>query len=179
MTDSNRPLPNPARTYPYLAIEKVSKKQYLEDLKKYGFSVYMDYDELRIPERKTKYSAGYDIYTPVQIKINPMERLMIPTGLKVKCEIAGTYFGIYIRSSIAIKSGLMLTNNKAIIDADYYNNQDNEGHIMIPICNFTDKIINIPIDTRFCQGIFEYYLITDNDAADGIRVGGYGSTGTK
>lgn len=176
---NNVPLPNPSRTYPYLNIEKVSKKQYLADLIKQGFSTFLDYDEIKIPERKTKYSAGYDIYTPVHISLSPFERILVPTGLKVKCEVAGTYFGIYIRSSVAIHYGLMLTNNKAIIDADYYNNPDNEGHIMIPLCNMTNEDINIPMDTRIAQGIFEPYMITDNDNSTGIRVGGYGSTGTK
>ena len=176
---NNIPKPNPSRTYPYLDFERVSKKQYLVDIKKGGFTSYIDYDELIIPTRKTMYSAGYDIYTPVHIQMDAGERTLIPTGLKVKCEVAGSYLGIYIRSSIAINYGLMLTNNKAIIDADYYNNPDNEGHIMIPLINMSDETVNIPMGTRIAQGIFESYMIIDNDNVTGVRKGGMGSTGTK
>ena len=72
----------------------------------------------------------------------------------------------------------MLVNNVGIIDADYYNNPDNEGHIMLALLNTGDKVIVLPKDERVAQGIFYNYLTTDDDAqvAKAVRGGGFGST---
>ena len=87
------------------------------------------------------------------------------------------YLSIFIRSSLAFKKGLMLANSTGIIDCDYYNNPDNEGHIMIAYYNTKDVPYTIKKGERIAQGIFMKYLTTDNDDASGIRMGGIGSTG--
>ena len=89
------------------------------------------------------------------------------------------YLAIHVRSSIAIKRGLMLTNSTGIIDSDYYNNEDNEGHIMIAVYNITDAPVTLEKGERVAQGIFSKYLLTNDDDARGIRTGGIGSTGSK
>ena len=87
------------------------------------------------------------------------------------------YLGVHIRSSIAIKQKLTLINNVGVIDADYYNNVENEGHIMIPVYNYNQSSVTIEKDTRIAQGIFYRYLLASDDKAENIRIGGIGSTG--
>ena len=89
------------------------------------------------------------------------------------------YLAIHVRSSMAIKRGLMLTNSTGIIDSDYYNNEDNEGHIMIAVYNITDAPVTLEKGERVAQGIFSKYLLANDDDARGIRTGGIGSTGSK
>ena len=82
-----------------------------------------------------------------------------------------------MRSGLAVKHGLSLINGQGIIDADYYNNPDNEGHILIAVMNHGGETVLLPQGTRIAQGIFYKYLKTDDDSTDGIRAGGLGSTG--
>ena len=92
------------------------------------------------------------------------------------------FLGIHIRSSMAIKRHLRLVNNEGIVDADYYNNPDNEGHLMIALANDTDKDIVLQAHERIAQGIFSViYLTTDDDASKekSVRSGGFGSTTSK
>ena len=79
---------------------------------------------------------------------------------------------------MAIKRHLALVNSTGIIDSDYYNNEDNEGHIMIALLNFGNEPVTLEKGERVAQGIFSKYLITNDDDATGVRTGGIGSTGT-
>ena len=136
---SNVPKPNPNRNYPYLSIEKVSLNEYIRSMKQYGHTEFLDYDKIAEPERKTKYSAGYDFVTPITISLRPNEKIVVPLGYKVKCEATGIYFALFLRSSIASNYGIMMMNNVGIIDADYYNNPDNEGNISCALYNYGDE----------------------------------------
>lgn len=102
-------------------------------------------------------------------------RTMVPTGLKVIMP-RDVVLKIYPRSSIGSNCLLVLANQTGIIDSDYYNNPDNEGHIFIPILNLFPYDIKIKKGEKIAQGIFEHYLITDDDTADNKRIGGFGST---
>ena len=86
------------------------------------------------------------------------------------------FLGIYIRSSLGFKYNIRMCNQVGIIDADYYNNKDNEGHIFVCLQNKSDKKVVIKKGDRFVQGIFMSYLITDDDSATDTRNGGIGST---
>ena len=174
---SNVPKPNPNRNYPYLSIEKVSLNEYIRSMKQYGHTEFLDYDKIAEPERKTKYSAGYDFVTPITISLRPNEKIVVPLGYKVKCEATGIYFALFLRSSIASNYGIMMMNNVGIIDADYYNNPSNEGHIMIGIKNTGTKTVVIEKGDRFAQGIISEFKITDDDEpVSEVRKGGIGST---
>ena len=83
---------------------------------------------------------------------------------------------LYIRSSFAIKYGLVLKNSVGVIDSDYYNNPDNEGNIIFVIENTSDNDFEIKKGTRFAQGVFMNYLTIDDDNSFGKRNGGIGST---
>jgi dUTP pyrophosphatase len=104
---------------------------------------------------------------------------VVPTGVKVYMQ-PDEYLGIHIRSSLAIKQGLHLANCQGIIDADYYDNPENEGHILIAVVNAGSREIFLEKGMRIAQGIFCRYLLTDQDEATPkeTRSGGIGSTGS-
>lgn len=135
--------------------------------------------DIRIPTRATSESAGYDISTPIDIKIPPHGiSEAIQTDIKAYM-LYNEYLEIVPRSSIGFKKGLMLVNTCGIIDSDYYGNPDNDGNIGFKFKNLTDKTVEIKAGERILQGIFKKYLITDYDNCDIERMGGMGSTGTK
>ena len=80
------------------------------------------------------------------------------------------------RSSNPGKKGLILANSIGVIDKDYYENPDNDGHIMFAFYNIKDEDIEIKKGECIGQAIFQKYLIADNDSAEGERTGGFGST---
>lgn len=149
--------------------EKISKDNFFNSVPN------GNYEDIILPKRSTKNSAGYDFYSLYDITIKPNERVVIPTGIKV-CMNEKEFLGIYIRSSLGFKYNIRMCNQVGIIDADYYNNKDNEGHIFVCLQNESDKEVAIKKGDRFVQGIFMSYLITDDDCATDTRNGGIGST---
>ena len=130
-----------------------------------------------MPERKTQKSAGYDFCLPEDVVLEPGKLQLVPTGVKAYMQ-DNEYLGMHIRSSMAVKRHLMLVNNVGIIDADYYNNADNEGHIMLALLNTGDEALALPKGECVAQGIFYNYLVADGDEdiAKNVRGGGFGST---
>lgn len=145
-----------------------------------GFEVISKFEDenITLPKRKTTESAGYDIECAESTTIEPGEMKLVPTGLKAFMNY-DEYLAIHIRSSMAVKRQLMLANSTGIIDSDYYNNEENEGHILIALYNLGKETVQIEKGERVAQGIFSKYLIASDDDATGIRVGGIGSTGSK
>ncbi|MBP2640050.1 MAG: deoxyUTP pyrophosphatase [Firmicutes bacterium] len=149
-------------------------------MKNRGFekiSAYRNVD-LLMPQRKTVHSAGYDIVAAEDIDLFPGQVTLVPTGLKAYMN-NDEYLGIHIRSGLAIKYCLSLINSQGIIDADYYDNPDNEGHIMIAVYNHGTVKLSVTRNCRIAQGIFYKFLCVDNDisAETTKRQGGMGSTG--
>ena len=108
--------------------------------------------------------------------INPMECKNIPTGLKVKLN-KDEYLQLVARSSLYKKYNCIIPGGFGVIDADYYNNTDNEGHFMIPLLNLSNTPVFIPFGERIAQGIFVKYLKTNDDLPVlQVRKGGFGST---
>ncbi len=139
-------------------------------------SAFKDKDPI-IPKRATDGSAGYDLSSVEDIVILPSEIKLIPTGLKARMPKTEALF-VFPRSSLAIKKGLMMSNSVGVIDADYYGNPDNEGHIMIPLMNIKSVPVTILKGERVAQGIFLTYQKTDDDAPiQASRKGGFGSSG--
>ena len=130
-----------------------------------------------MPERKTQKSAGYDFCLPEDVVLEPGKLQVVPTGIKAYMQ-DGEYLGMHIRSSMAVKKRIMLVNNVGIIDADYYNNADNEGHIMLALLNTGSEPLTLPKGECVAQGIFYNYLVADGDADSekAVRGGGFGST---
>lgn len=152
--------------------EKISFDEFCKDI---SMSEYL-YNEYNLPKRSTKYSAGYDFSLLEDLVLEPNQIKKIPTGIKASMESDEVLF-IIIRSSLGFKYNIRLTNQVGVIDKDYYNNDSNEGHIYISICNEGDKTLNLKKGDRFAQGIFIKYLkVDDEEDINEVRTGGTGST---
>ena len=179
--------------------EKVSFEQYKKDLlatlgveflKSEGFICAEDcesqekidsavrkiYDRIKLPKRATMGSAGYDFFTPFDIKINHGKTIKMPTGIRVKID-DGWVLQLFPRSGLGFKFRMQLDNTVGIIDSDYYGS-DNQGHMMAKLTNDTNeqKDAFVKAGDGYMQGIFTFYGITVDDDADGVRNGGFGST---
>ena len=160
--------------------EKVSFEQF-----KSGFDDKNDaevkalYDDIKLPKRATKGSAGYDFFAPFDIVLEPGKTIKIPTGIRAQME-DNYVLKLYPRSGLGFKYRLQLNNTVGIIDSDYYYS-DNEGHIFAKITNDSNenKTVEIKKGTGFMQGIFVEYGITIDDDATETRNGGFGSTTKK
>lgn len=154
--------------------EKVSLEQFRQGYT--GEDAESVYSSIRLPERATAGSAGYDFFAPFDIELKPGETVKIPTGIRVRID-EGWFLSLYPRSGLGFKFRLQLDNTVGIIDSDYYNS-DNEGHIFAKITNDSkeSKTVSIAAGTGFIQGIFTKFGITVDDDADGVRNGGFGST---
>lgn len=129
-----------------------------------------------LPVRKTAQSAGYDLAAAAETVVEPGRVALVPTGLKAYMAPDEVLL-LYIRSSLAVKRGLMLANGVGVVDADYADNPENEGHIMVAVVNIGREPVAIKQGERIAQGIFTRYLTVENDEATGDRTGGFGSTG--
>lgn len=162
--------------------EKVSLEQFKKDY--YDTfntleNVEEIYNDIKIPTRATKGSAGYDYFAPFDISLKPGETIKIPTGIRCYME-EGWVLKNYPRSGLGFKFRLQLNNTVGIIDSDYYYST-NEGHIMSKITNDSNenKTIFVKKGDGFIQGIFLEYGITYDDEVNEIRDGGFGSTTKK
>lgn len=100
---------------------------------------------------------------------------LVSTG--VKCQLdPGYYLELSPRSSTPLKYWLVMANSVGIIDADYYNNPDNEGEIFLQLINLSPFNIQLHKGDVIGQGIIKKYEVTDDDKAIGERFGGFGST---
>ena len=145
-----------------------------------GFEIVTSWQErgVRVPVRKTAASAGYDFEAGEAMVIEPGQQVMVPTGIKAYMQ-PDEVLTIHIRSSMAVKHQLVLVNSVGVVDADYYDNEDNEGHIYIALWNRGSEPFAIEKGDRIAQGIFGRYLVADDDSAGqgAERQGGFGSTG--
>ena len=150
-------------------------------MKERGFEIVKGYEDqgINLPVRKTSFAAGYDIEAASDVVVpvfTPgVAPVMVPTGIKAYCK-DDEYILIANRSSNPKKKGLILANSVGVVDKDYYGNPDNDGHIMFAFYNIKDEDTVIKKGEAIGQAIFQKYLITDNDNADGQRMGGFGST---
>lgn len=130
--------------------------------------------ETVVPVRATGGSAGYDFRTKEPIVLGAGETVL--TFSDVKCELApDEVLLLFIRSSVGVKQQLMLANGTGVIDADYFENEDNDGNIGLPLHNYGKETVYIPQGTRVAQGIIVKYTAEDHVTAR--RTGGFGSTG--
>ena len=142
-----------------------------------GFELVSQFtDESLLPKRETAHAAGSDLKVAVETKIEPGEIVLVPTGVKAYMQ-AGEVLYLFDRSSNPRKKGLVLINSVGVIDGDYYGNPDNEGHIFAQMKNITDEPVVLEVGERVVQGVFMPFLVVDGDDADGVRTGGFGSTG--
>lgn len=149
--------------------------------KKRGFEIAKGFEKsnINLPVRSTKNSAGYDIEAAEDCVIpafKPGQKpTLVKTGIKAYME-SDEVLILANRSSNPGKKGLILANSIGVVDSDYYGNPDNDGHIMYAFFNFKAEDVEIKKGERIGQAIFQKYLVTDNDIAQGERTGGFGST---
>lgn len=146
-----------------------------------GFEIAKGFEEkgINLPIRTTKYSAGYDIEAAEDVVIPSFKKGNAPTLIKtgLKAYMANDeYLMLCNRSSNPKKKGLVLANSVGIIDKDYYENPDNDGHIMFAFFNIKDEDVTIKKGEAIGQAIFQKYFTVDGDNAEGERIGGFGST---
>lgn len=152
-------------------------------MKQRGFEIAKGWKDkgINLPVRKTKYSAGYDVEAAEDVVIPSykpgIKPTLIPTGLKAYC-MEDEWIMLVNRSS-GPKKGVILPNSIGVVDHDYYNNIDNDGHFYFQFWNFKDEDLVIHKGDVIGQAIFQKYLLTDDDGAEGERVGGFGSTDKK
>lgn len=146
-----------------------------------GFEVAKGFEdkEINLPKRSTINAAGYDFEAAedVVLKADNLRPTLIPTGIKAYM-LGGEYLQLANRSSNPLKRDMVLANGIGVVDSDYYNNKENDGHIMFQFYNFSDKDIFIKKGERIGQGIFNTYLMVDQpEGRLEQRTGGFGSTG--
>ena len=141
--------------------EKISFEQFKKDVcddKKL-------YETYSLPKRETKCAAGYDFYALYDYILKPGQIMKIPTGIKVCMEDDDVLF-LIDRSSMGFKYNVRMCNQVGVIDADYYNNSDNEGHMWIRIQNEGDKDYVVKKGDGMIQGVFVKYLKADDEKQD-------------
>lgn len=172
-------------------------------MKKRGFEVVTTFQDknIQLPVRATRQAAGYDFEAATDIVIpsiwrsgllpvmkdllkkaeaEPVKKqlkpVLVPTGIKAYMA-EDEFLQLCNRSSNPLKRFLVLTNGVGVIDSDYYNNPDNEGHIMFQFTNFGPFDVTIKKGERIGQGIFLPFLKADQDTSTTERTGGFGSSG--
>lgn len=152
--------------------EKISFEQFKKDIKD-DIELYNSYN---IPKRSTKNSAGYDFESLYDFTLKPNEIIKMPTGIKVAMNPDEVLFMI-VRSSMGFKYNVRLVNQIGVIDSDYYNNLDNEGHMFIKLHNQGNLDYVVKKGDKICQGIFTKYLtVDDEEQIENERLSGFGST---
>ncbi len=156
-----------------MKFEIISEKQFARDFIDYKNVCYRD---IKKPKRATTGSAGYDFFSPIAFSLAPGETIKLPTGIRVLLPKDG-FLAVVPRSGLGFKYRMQLDNTLGIIDSDY-SGSDNEGHILIKITNDSrdGKTLTIKAGEAVAQGIFLRYEVTDDDTANGVRNGGFGST---
>ena len=129
----------------------------------------------KMPQRATKNSAGYDLYSPIDVVIAPKGMEMIWTNIKAQFE-ADEVLLLCVTSGMG-KNQIMLANTIGVIDSDYYGNVSNDGNLGLRLYNFGDNDYIIKKGDKIGQGVFMKYLTVDDELEiDNVRVGGFGST---
>lgn len=137
---------------------KIQDKGFETDKDYYGFVNPMTLDEMAAMTKELKSKVT-----------------LVSTGMK--CHLnPGQYLELSVRSSTPLKHWIICGNSVGIIDADYCDNPDNEGEIFFQLINLSPFAIQLKRGDKIGQGIIKTYGITDDDAASGERVGGFGST---
>ena len=138
--------------------EKISFEQFAKD-------VANDrelYDSIIIPQRDSNSTAGYDLHLLADLELKPGEVVKLPTGLKARFQPDEVLL-LIVRSSTGFKYNIRLCNQVGVIDSDYYNNPDNNGHLWIKIQNEDSVAHAFKKGDSLVQGVFMKYLTTNSD----------------
>lgn len=164
-------------------LEKVSLVEFTKAVKQNTNNKYNDdeikklYDNLPNPCRSTLHAGGYDFYAPYDFILKPGETIVVPTGYRVHMN-DDEIFNLFVRSGTGFKYNVRLSNQVGIVDADYFGNENNEGHMFVSFTNHGKKDWeNHALVSKMAQGIFmPYYVTFDDNHSNNIRKYGFGST---
>lgn len=159
------------RGFEFVSTEQLQKDTGIDDLNELESTF-----KLHMAKRSTKGSAGYDIFAPYDITLQPNEEIKVPTGLRAYMQ-NGEVLMAFPRSGLGFKYYCRLANTVGVIDQDYYFS-DNEGHMFVKLRNEGNKTMTIKQGEGMCQMIFMPFLLADGDSFDNgeTRNGGFGST---
>ena len=129
--------------------------------------------DVTLPKRGTKKAMAYDFYANADYEIMPGDIAKVWTDVKAymgdtECLI------LNVRSSMGGK--FMLANTQGWIDADYFENENNDGNIGIFLKNISESRLEIKKGDRIAQGAFFNFLVADEGNTEDERKGGFGST---
>lgn len=171
-----------------IVLEKEKKRSFVQLERKRGFEFVskeeyqksnadLPYEDLVLPKRATRESAGYDIISTLNFTLEPSESIVIPTGFKSYMQ-PGEMLALFPRSGIGFKYEICLANTVGIGDSDYYDAEENEGHYFIKLVNRGKKSWTVKTGDKVGQGIFMPILLADGDSFEfgETRAGGMGST---
>ena len=164
-------------------LEKISLNEFSKSVRKYNGDKFSDieikemYDNLPSPCRSTLHAGGYDFYAPYDFVLKPGETIIVPTGFRVHMN-NDEIFNLFVRGGTGFKYNVRLSNQVGIIDADYFGNETNEGHMFVSFTNHGSKSWeNRGLESKMAQGIFmPYYTTCDDNCLNNIRKSGFGST---
>lgn len=139
--------------------------------------VQLDQDAT-LPAYATADSAGMDLCSTETVELQPLERRLVPTG--VKMVIPKGYEGqVRPRSGLALRKGIALVNSPGTIDADY------RGEIGVIAINLSNTMVRLERGERIAQLVICPVMrvtltqVEDlDDHATDRGAGGFGSTGT-
>ena len=176
--------------------EKISKEQWMKDMLKNTSlkesAIEAAYENIKLPTRGSKYSAGYDFYMPYDFTLGTAKRDIIMTGIRwvaetgyttsddgsTEIELPPRVMFLFARSSVAKECGFSLSNKVGVIDMDYWT-ADNEGHIMALVDRSTARTdYAFKVGDRIVQGvILPFYTDKPDTIIQSARKGGFGSSG--
>lgn len=155
--------------------EKISFEQFKKDVSD-DLELYNSYN---LPKRSTKESAGYDFESVIDFVLVPGENKKIPLGIKISMNHGEVMF-LLVRSSQGFKYNVRMCNQVGVFEADYYNNEGNEGHAWIRLENHGTEDYIVKKGDKIGQGVFTTFLtVDDEEDIETVRVGGLGSTDRK
>ena len=157
---------------------KLSQTQQALDLIANGLTDVSDRDTLVttfLPTRATSGSAGYDIRACIQepVTIYSEEAVRLPTGFHLQTEDHSIVGLVFVRSSVGIKLGLILSNAVGVIDADY------PDQWLVTLHNLREQAVTIVPGQRIAQVVFTPVVHLEELQGHSLeckRVGGVGST---
>lgn len=128
-----------------------------------------------VPKRGTEYSAGLDLFSPVDAVIFPSQRMLIKLNISIELQV-GTFAHILPRSGLALKNGIHV--GAGVIDSDY------RGNVGVLLFNLSDQPFNILRGDRIAQMVVQKYEMIEPELVNNVSLsstergsGGFGSTG--
>lgn len=166
---------------PVAIFEKVSFKEWMnsvedEKLSEENLEIWAAlYDDIKLPERATDGSCGYDFFIPYSLSISTVGNHFPIHQTGIRCNIKeGFDLQLVPKSGLGTKYGFHFRDTVGVIDSDYYHSS-NEGHIKF--CPEVEKDLVLEKGDKMFQGILRRYYLAKENTPTQVRNGGYGSTG--